>query len=544
MTDQNLTGNLAAALTPTGLGSRPSSSTGPTAAPTDGPARVVIDLDLPGPTISRHIYGHFAEHLGRCIYGGFYVGEDSPIPNTRGIRNDVVEALRALRIPNLRWPGGCFADDYHWKDGIGPREDRPRMVNSHWGDIVEDNSFGTHEFMDLVELLGTEAYVNGNVGSGTVAEMSEWIEYLTRADDSPMASLRRQNGRDEPWQVPFFGIGNEPWGCGGTMRAEDYAALARQYATYVRDHADNRVTRIAAGASDDDYEWTEALMRAAKNLEHPGGEAGPYQAISMHYYTMSGPWQDKGSATEFTEEEWYRTLSRAVRAEELVARHATVMDHFDPHKKIGLVVDEWGTWWNVEPGTNPGFLYQQNTVRDALVAAIHFDGFHRHADRLLMANIAQTVNVLQAMVLTDPDSGALVLTPTYHVFAMNAGHQDARALAAHVLLPEEVQEVDGRLLPMVSASASLRPEDSTALVSLSNLSADAPRTLVLDLRGREVLGHEATVLTGASTAAHNTPEQPDAVAPAPLTDVRAHARGLELRLPPHSVATVSLQLGN
>nr|WP_245349386.1 alpha-L-arabinofuranosidase C-terminal domain-containing protein [Brachybacterium fresconis] len=501
---------------------------------------------MPGPTISRHLYGHFAEHLGRCIYGGFFVGEDSEIPNIRGIRRDVVEALRALQIPNLRWPGGCFADDYHWKDGLGPREDRPRMVNSHWGDVVEDNSFGTHEFMDLVELLGTAPYVNGNVGSGTVAEMSEWVEYLTRADDSPMASLRRENGRDEPWAVPFFGIGNEPWGCGGTMRAEDYAALARQYSTYVRDQGGdpgNHVTRIAAGASDDDFAWTESLMRAAQNLEGADGESGPYQAISMHYYTMSGPWADKGSATEFTDQEWYLTLSRATRAEELVARHSTVMDQYDPHRKVGLVFDEWGTWWNVEPGTNPGFLYQQNTVRDALVASIHFDGFHRHADRLIMANIAQTVNVLQAMILTDPDTGALVLTPTYHVFAMNAGHQDASALATHVVLPEQPREVDGRSLPMISASASVRPQEGTALVSLSNLDADAPRTLVLDLRGRTVTGHRVTVLTGASTAAHNTPEDPRAVAPAPLEDIRDHERGLEITLPAHSYTTVELQLG-
>ena len=540
---RSLTSGLVSALSATQTGSRASGSTGPSAAPTDGPARVVIDLDLPGATISRHLYGHFAEHLGRCIYGGFYVGEDSEIPNVRGIRTDVVEALRALRIPNLRWPGGCFADDYHWRDGIGPREDRPRMVNSHWGDIVEDNSFGTHEFMDLVELLDTEAYVNGNVGSGTVAEMSDWIEYLTRADDSPMASLRRANGRDEPWTVPFFGIGNEAWGCGGNMRAEDYAALARQYSTYVRDHGGNEVTRIAAGANIDDFGWTEALMRAATNLEGRDGKAGPYQAISLHYYTMSGSWEDKGSATEFSEDEWYLTLSRAARAEELVARHSTVMDHYDPHRKVGLVFDEWGTWWNVEPGTNPGFLYQQNTVRDALVASIHFDGFHRHADRLLMANIAQTVNVLQAMILTDPDSGALVLTPTYHVFAMNAGHQDARALDAHVLLPEEIAEVDGRALPMLSASASTTGE--TALVSLSNLDLDQERTLVLDLRGRGVTGHTATVLTGEGSAAHNTPEQPEAVAPRPLENVREleNGGGLEITLPPHSFATVELQLG-
>ncbi|MFC0672575.1 alpha-N-arabinofuranosidase [Brachybacterium hainanense] len=508
-----------------------------------GPAHVTVDLDQAGDTISRHVYGHFAEHLGRCIYGGFFVGEDSEIPNTRGIRDDVVDALRALHIPNLRWPGGCFADEYHWKDGIGPREQRPRMVNSHWGDVVEDNSFGTHEFMDLVELLGTEAYVNGNVGSGTVQEMSEWIEYLTRADDSPMAALRRANGRDEPWRIPFFGIGNETWGCGGNMTAEAYVDVARQYSTFVRDHAGNKVTRIAAGSHDGNLHWTDVLMRTfGTQLDQgPDGNPGPFQAISLHYYTMTGPWEDKGSATEFSEDEWYTALSRASHIDELLARHSTVMDRYDPYRKVGLVLDEWGTWWNVEPGTNPGFLYQQNTLRDALVASIHFDAFHRHAGRLLMANIAQTVNVLQAMILTDPESGALVLTPTYHVFAMNAGHHDAAALPVHVALPEEAPTVDGCALPLVSASASTK--DGAALVSLSNLHATEARTVVLDLRGAEVAGFSGTVLAAESTSAHNTPEQPDAVAPRELTAIRPHARGLEVDLPAASYATISLELG-
>jgi alpha-N-arabinofuranosidase len=515
------------------------------ATPTES-ARVVVALDLPGDTINKHVYGHFAEHLGRCIYGGFFVGENSEIPNVRGIRQDVVEALKAVNIPNLRWPGGCFADDYHWKHGIGPREQRPRMVNSHWGDVVEDNSFGTHEFMDLVEMLDTEAYVNGNVGSGTVAEMSEWIEYLTRADDSPMASLRRSNGRDEPWKVGFFGIGNEPWGCGGNMKVEHYVDLARQYSTYVRDHADNKVTRIAAGASDFDEHWTEVLMQAYD--EHlatsKDGDPGPYQAISVHYYTMSGPWSDKGDALTFTEDEWYRTLSRAARVDELLERHSTVMDRYDPYRKVGLVLDEWGTWWNVEEGTNPGFLYQQNTLRDALVASVHFDAFHRHAGRLLMANIAQTVNVLQAMILTDEESGALVLTPTYHVFAMNTGHHDAQALPTNVLLPEDPQVVEGRELPLLSASASVKAEENTALISLSNLDVTEERTVVLDLRGREFTGYEGTVLTAGALNAHNTPEDGQAVAPQPLTGIRPHARGLEVDLPAHSYATVSLQLAN
>ncbi|MVA76667.1 alpha-N-arabinofuranosidase [Auraticoccus sp. F435] len=503
-------------------------------------ARAVIDLDLPGPQISRHLYGHFAEHLGRCIYGGFWVGEDSDIPNEGGIRLDVVEALRGLSIPNLRWPGGCFADEYHWRDGIGPREQRPRMVNSHWGDVVEDNSFGTHEFMALCELLGAEPYVNGNVGSGTVREMSEWVEYLTRADDSPMAALRRANGRDEPWRVPFWGVGNEAWGCGGNMRAEAYADLARQYATFCRNHGGNELYRIAAGANVDDYEWTETLMKALGCIDCKGKPV--FQAVSLHYYTVNGSWKDKGDATRFDVDDWYVTMLRARRVEELLRRHSTVMDRYDPYRKIGLVLDEWGTWWNVEEGTNPGFLYQQNSLRDALVASVHFDAFHRSAERLVMANIAQTVNVLQAMILTDPDpdSGALVLTPTYHVFEMNTGHHDARRLDVHLQDDSDPREVEGQPLELLSASASTK--DGTALVSLSNLDADRPRSVLLDLRGMEVTGHRARVLTAPAIQAHNTPADPTAVAPAEHDGVQPHPRGLLVELPPHSYTTVSLDL--
>ena len=500
----------------------------------------VIDLDLPGPRISRHVYGHFAEHLGRCIYGGFWVGEDSPVPNVRGIRSDVVEALRALQIPNLRWPGGCFADDYHWRDGIGPRDQRPRMVNSHWGDVVEDNSFGTHEFMDLCDLLGAEPYVSGNVGSGTVREMSEWVEYLTRADDSPMAALRRENGRDEPWRVPFWGIGNEAWGCGGNLRAEQFASLARQYATYVRDHGGNKVYRIAAGADSADLHWTEALMRSFDEAGLAQDPAAPFQALSLHYYTMTGSWSAKGSATQFTTDEWYLALARAARMETLLQRHSTVMDRYDPQRHVGLVVDEWGTWWDVEPGTNPGFLYQQNTLRDALVASTHLDAFHRHADRVVMANIAQTVNVLQAMLLTDPDSGALVRTPTYHVYEMSTGHHDADALAVHLKDVPSI-EADGTDLALVSASASTRGD--TALVSLSHLDAAESRTIVVDLRGREVTAHSARVLTADRVDAHNTPDALEQVAPRSHDDaVRPHPRGLEVTLPPASFVTLSLTL--
>lgn len=500
-------------------------------------ARAVIDLDVTGHPISRHLYGHFAEHLGRCIYDGFWVGKDSTIPNERGIRLDIVEALRALDIPNLRWPGGCFADTYHWRDGIGPREDRPKIANTNWGDVVENNHFGTHEFMDLCDLLGTDAYVNGNVGSGTVQEMSEWVEYLTRGDDSPMARLRRENGREEPWLVPFWGLGNEAWGCGGNMSAAHYAEEARRYATFCHNHGENKLVKIAAGANEDDLEWTRVLMKTLMEC-HGCTLWGslPFQAISFHYYTHSGSGINTEDAAPFSEAQYYETMAHAAEIDRVLRGHIAVMDSYDPHNRVSLVCDEWGTWWNAEKGTNPGFLFQQNTVRDALVAGLHFDAFHRHARRLTMANIAQTVNVLQAMVLTDGEH--MVLTPTYHVFEMNKGHQDATQLTAH-LIESPAKDVRGQSLPLVSMSASTK--DSTALLSLTHLDAEQDCALSIDLRGRPAELVRARVLTGESSAEFNDVGAPDRVAPRPL-EVGLDGGRLTVTLPPHSFATIELAL--
>ncbi len=520
----------------------PQDTTAPAAAAestvTDTPVRAVINLDLEGPRISRHVYGHFAEHLGRCIYDGFYVGEDSDIPNEGGIRLDVVEALRALNIPNLRWPGGCFADEYHWMDGIGPKEERPSMVNTHWGNVEENNHFGTHEFMALCELLGADPYISGNVGSGTVREMSEWVEYLTRDGDSPMVRLRKQNGREKAWRVPFWGIGNEAWGCGGNMSAQAYTDEARRYSTYCRDHGDNTLYRIAAGAQDDDYSWTRTLMESMNCLGCQREPKSYFQAVSFHYYTIPGPWEDKGNALVFTDDEYYLTMLNAQRVDEIIAGHSRVMDCYDPKKRVGLVLDEWGTWWNVEPGTNPGFLFQQNTLRDALVASLHFDIFHRHAERLIMANIAQTVNVLQAMLLTDGES--LVLTPTYHVFEMNKGHQDAASLDVHLQGVAE-RQVEGGELRTLSASASVKGD--TALVSVSNLDAGSPREVSFDLRGRDVTAVRGRILTADTLQDHNAPEHLDSVAPRDFDGAEATDTGLRVTLPPHSFVTLELSLG-
>src|SRR5690625_259628 len=491
--------------------------------------QVIINADVEQGAINKNIYGHFAEHLGRGIYEGIWVGENSSIPNTNGIRNDVLEALKNINIPVLRWPGGCFADEYHWKDGVGPREDRKRMVNTHWGGVVENNHFGTHEFMMLCEMLETEPYICGNVGSGTVQEMSEWVEYMTFDGESPMANWRKENGREEPWKLKYFGVGNENWGCGGNMRPELYADLYRQYQTYVRNYGDNQIYRIAGGANVDDYNWTEVLMREAGHL---------MDGLSIHYYVHPGGWENKGSATEFTEEVWTTTMEKALHIEELIRRHGTIMDKYDPDKRIGMIIDEWGTWFDAEPGTNPGFLYQQNTIRDALVAGLSFNIFHEHSDRVQMANIAQTINVLQAMILTD--GADMILTPTYHVFEMYKVHQDAQKLSVHAQATKAVKSGD-KDLPQVSVSAS-KDKDGKVNISLCNLDHQAEATVQLDLRGIiNPINVSGRVLTSEKMNDRNTFENPEVVKPKAFEDFKVNDHELNITLPSKSVTVLTVE---
>lgn len=490
---------------------------------------ITIHSDVSKGKINRNIYGHFSEHLGRCIYEGIWVGEDSPIPNTEGIRNDVLDALRQLNIPVLRWPGGCFADEYHWKDGIGPRENRKQMVNTHWGGVVENNHFGTHEFLRLCELLGCEPYISGNVGSGTVQEMSEWVEYMTFDGVSPMAAWRQENGREKPWNVKYFGVGNENWGCGGNMRPEYYADLYRRYQTYVRNYGENKIYKIACGPNVDDYRWMETVMR----------EAHPYMdAISLHYYTVPGEfWTGKGPATGFSEQEWFTTMKKALHMDELITRHSAIMDQYDPNKRIGLIVDEWGTWFDVEPGTNPGFLYQQNTIRDALVAGLTLNIFHEHNDRVVMANIAQIVNVLQSVILTEGEK--MILTPTYHVFDMYKVHQDAERLATHHSGAD--YEMNGEKIPQVSVTAS-RDEAGKIHVSLCNVSHAEQSDVKIQLRGlsgavKQIVGRQ---LAADSLDAHNTFESPEVLKPAAFTAFEQEGDVLRAKLAPMSVTVLEI----
>jgi len=491
-------------------------------------ATLVLHADQPGPVINRNIYGHFAEHLGRCIYEGVWVGPDSPIPNTRGIRNDVVAALKNLHIPVLRWPGGCFADEYHWKDGIGPREKRPAMYNSHWGGVVENNHFGTHEFMDLVEQLGCEAYICGNVGSGTVQEMMEWVEYLTSPASSPMANLRRANGRDQPWRVKYFGVGNESWGCGGNMTAAFYADNYKRYNTFVKNYdRENRIYRIACGANGKDYAWTEELM--ATSTRQMNG-------LSLHWYTIpSGNWSKKGSATAFGEDQYFSTLQHTLEMDTLVTKHSAIMDKYDAAKRVGLVIDEWGVWTDVEPGTNPGFLYQQNSLRDAIVAALNFHIFHAHADRVSMTNIAQTINVLQSMILTDKEK--MLLTPTYHVFEMYKVHQGATTLALELTSPDYV--FGDAKLPAVSASAS---RDAAGKIHVSLVNTDPHQTVTVGckLAGTKATAVTGRILTAATINAHNTFAAPDAVKPAVFNGATLAGDQLTVSLPAMAIVVLEL----
>jgi alpha-N-arabinofuranosidase len=487
-------------------------------------ARVVIQADQGKVTINRNIYGQFSEHLGHCIYEGIWVGDASPIPNTRGIRNDVVAALKKIRIPVLRWPGGCFADEYHWRDGIGPREARPTMINTHWGGVTENNHFGTHEFFDLCEQLGCEPYICGNLGSGTVQEMQQWVEYMTSGNVSPMADERRRNGREQPWKLKYFGVGNENWGCGGNMTPDFYADQYKRYATYVRDLSGNRIYKIACGPSGGDYKWTETLMSQVGRR---------MQGLALHYYCGTG--RKSRSATVFDEGDWIFQLRNALHIEELINRHSEIMDKYDREGRVALIVDEWGAWHQVEPGTNPGFLYQQNSLRDALVAGSSLNIFNNHAARVRMANIAQMINVLQAMILTDKEK--MLLTPTYHVFEMYTVHHDA------TLLPSRVETDDytfaDEKIPAVNVSAS-RDKEGKLHVTVCNLNPNVAAEVKFELRGATAQKLSGRVLTAAAMTAHNTFEKPETVHPADFTAATADGGGFTAIVPPKSVVALNV----
>lgn len=493
-------------------------------------ATVTIHCNQQGPKINKEIYGQFAEHLGSCIYGGLWVGPNSSIPNTDGYRTDVFNALKELQIPVLRWPGGCFADDYHWMDGIGPRDQRPSLRNNNWGGTIEDNSFGTHEFLNLCEKLGCEPYISGNVGSGTVKEMAQWVEYMTSDGDTPMARLRRKNGRDKAWHVKYFGIGNEAWGCGGNMTPEYYSNEFRRFNTYLRDYNNNKLFRIASGASDYDYNWTNVLMKNIGNRMN---------ALSVHYYTVKD-WNHKGKSSPFTPEEYYLTLQKCLDIDSVITKHSVIMNQTDPEKTIGLMVDEWGTWWDEEPGTIPGHLYQQNTLRDAMVAALSLNVFHKHADRVKMANIAQVVNVLQSMILTDTKgNGHMVLTPTYYVFKMYKPFQNATSLPSDVQCSSHSFE---KGLPIANLqSSSAKTTDGTIIVSLANIDLQKGQEVALALDGYNANSVCGEILTAKNITDYNDFNHTETIKSENFTGAKIKKNQIMVKIPAKSIVVLKIK---
>jgi len=488
----------------------------------NGKTKITADVDSIAGIIDANIYGQFSEHLGSCIYGGIWVGKDSPIPNTNGIRNDVLEALKKLEVPLLRWPGGCFADEYHWMDGIGPKEQRPSMVNTNWGGVVEDNSFGTHEFLELCEMVGAEPYISGNVGSGTVEEFSNWIQYITSDGENPMANLRRKNGREKPWKVKYWGIGNESWGCGGRMRPEYYSDLVRRYTTFTKNYGDNRVYKIASGPNVDDTVWTEVVMKNAGKV---------IDGLALHYYTSNGK-----PAAQFEEKGWFEVIQKTLRMDDLIKMHSAIMDKYDPSKNVALIVDEWGTWHAVEPETNPSFLYQQNTMRDAVVAASNLNIFHDHADRVKMTNIAQMVNVLQAMILTDNEK--MVLTPTYHVFEMYKEHKNSIRLPLNINTSDYVY--DGESIPSVNGSASINSKGQIH-VSLCNVNPNQSEKISISIKSFENKNVTARILTSEKMDALNSFDNPNNLVPTEFSDFSISKDKLEINMPAKSVIVFELE---
>ena len=488
--------------------------------------KIVLAVDSATTQINEHIYGHFAEHLGRCIYDGIFVGkENKVIPHTDGVRNDIIDALKALQIPNLRWPGGCFADAYHWQDGIGPLNKRKPIENMAWGNVREDNSFGTNEFLNLCELLEAEPYLAVNMNSGSVQEAVEWVQYANHKNESSyMTDLRKEYGRDRPWNVKYWGVGNESWDCGGDMTAEYYVNLYKRYATAMTTYSNSeKLFRIAVGPGSDDYAWTETVMKniPAKRIE----------GLSVHHYSVFN-WSAKGSSFAFSEEEYFKTMHRASFMEEFISKNSEIMDKYDPDKKVALIVDEWGGWYESSGG---GILYQQNTIRDAMIAGLTLNIFNNHADRVRMANLAQTVNVLQAVILTKEEK--MILTPTYHVMEMYKVHQNARLIPAQIMVADFGR--GDRKIPAVSVSASI--DNSNKIhISLTNIDDQNSQEIAIDLKGYSPKKVSGRILTADKVQAHNTFENPTNVKPNIFDKVTIKGESLTTTLPPHSVVVLEL----
>ncbi len=506
------------------------------AAASSATQRVSILADTEIGLIRPEFHGQFAEHLGSCVYGGLWVGKNSRIPNTNGYRKQAVDYLKELGVPVLRWPGGCYADDYHWRDGIGPVEGRPKRVNIWWGGYVEDGSFGTHEFIGLCRLLGSEPYLAGNVGSGTPEELEHWIEYCNQPSGSTLAEERAKNGSPEPFQVKYWGIGNENWGCGGNMRPEVYADHFRRFANYVKEYGGTRPFMIASGPNGNSVTWTRGFM--------DGLQGGRPNAIGMHYYEGGG---FVDVATSFTVEHMNAQLAQYALVEEAIVQQRGILDGYGRGRRINLMVDEWGVWDKIpeEDEKRYGKLWMQSTMRSAVAAGLGLNVFNRQADKLYMCNIAQIVNVLQSMLLTDgPEGEHCVRTTTYYAFSLFKPHRGKTSVRTETpdATPLPPFQRGAAVGPSpLSVSASKDKDSGQLVVTLVNPRADADWHIDGTIRGVTAKSATAQILHDPDLNAYNSFDQPDRLVPR-SHPVRVEGGGrLIMDLPRLSVATVTIQ---
>jgi alpha-N-arabinofuranosidase len=499
--------------------------------------KAVVHADREIGTVRPDFHSHFAEHLGSCTYGGIWVGKNSPIPNIDGFRKATVEYLKELGVPVLRWPGGCFADDYHWRDGIGPASKRPRRVNIHWGKYTEDNSFGTHEFLAFCRLIGAEPYLAANVGTGTPQEMRDWIEYCNYPKGSALADERAANGSPEPFNVRYWGVGNELWGCGGNYRAEDAAREYRRFATFARAVGGNQVYLVGCGPSGNDARWTRGFMDTLAGGLTPNG-------YSMHYY-------EGGSLPpeQFTPEAMYQQFNTFPRVEQAVTAQRTLLDGYDPNRRIGLFLDEWGVWDRLTDNSK-GRLWQQSTMRSGVAAALGLNVFNRIADKLYMCNIAQIVNVLQSVLLTDgPEGKNCVRTTTYYAFMLFKPHRGNTAVEVETDAPR-LTDFGGRggrggrggqPEPPPDMSLSASRQGSKMVLSFVNPRHDVDMDVDCALRGATAKSGTAQILHDSDINAYNGFDNPDRIV------IKSHEVAVEvgrvrITLPSMSVATVTLEV--
>lgn len=503
---------------------------------------LVVNASEPGPVINRDIFGQFAEHLGQGVYGGIWVGKDSKIPNVRGIRSDAVKALRDLKVPVVRWPGGCFADAYNWRHGIGPEAERVTTVNL-WGNVPEPGDFGTHEFMDLVDQIGSEAFISVNMGSGTAGEAAAWLEYMTTNQPSTLGKLRAANGRAQPWRIKYLGLGNESWGCGGGWTGDEYVPEMKRFSTLVRNlnpaqnaeipiyRVPESMQRVAVGPDAGKTDYTEAVMKAWSQR----GTAGwGIEALSLHFYSAGPNGIVTAPSTGFGEKDYAYLLKDTLRIGGMIETHSAIMDKYDPKREVALVVDEWGAWLRPLPGLPIMFLKQQNSQRDAILASLNLNIFARNAARVRMANIAQMVNVIQSMILTD--GGKMVLTPTYHVYKMYVPFQDASLLS--VKLDAGTYTEGSITLPRLDAMAA-RSKDGRVWLAVSNLDPTREAVVEAQVQGVKTKTAQGQVLTSPKVDSVNTFEVPNLVMPKGIS-FKGAAGTIQLKLPAKSVTVLEL----